>query len=91
MRVPRRRAKSTAGTGIGEGWLRRLAGYCWRFPRGVLLALGGTLLGTLVTAAIPLIQRDIVDNAILAHHQPIWIGGCRSTSSTICAPSCSAR
>jgi len=74
MRVPRRRAKSTAGTGIGEGWLRRLAGYCWRFPRGVLLALGGTLLGTLVTAAIPLIQRDIVDNAILAHHQPIWIG-----------------
>jgi ATP-binding cassette subfamily B protein len=71
MRVPRRRAKNT---GIGEGWLRRLAGYCWRYPRGVLLALGGTLLGTLVTAAIPLIQRDIVDNAILAHHQPIWIG-----------------
>jgi ATP-binding cassette, subfamily B, bacterial len=71
---PRRHQKSTAGTGTGEGWLRRLAGYCWRYPRGVLLALGGTLLGTVVTAAIPLIQRDIVDNAILAHHQAIWIG-----------------
>jgi ATP-binding cassette subfamily B protein len=39
-----------------------------------MLALGGTLLGTFVTALIPLIQRDIVDNAILAHNQPIWIG-----------------
>jgi len=74
MRVLRRRAKGATGTGTGEGWLRRLAGYCWRFPRGVLLALGGTLLGTLVTAAIPLIQRDIVDNAILAHNQAIWVG-----------------
>jgi ATP-binding cassette, subfamily B, bacterial len=71
---PWRRAKSAAGTGTGEGWLRRLIGYCWRYPRGVLLALGGTLLSTVVTAAIPLIQRDIVDNAILAHYQPIWIG-----------------
>ncbi len=72
--MPWKRPENAAGTGTGEGWLRRLAGYCWRYPRGVLLALGGTLLGTLVTALIPLIQRDIVDNAILAHHQPIWIG-----------------
>ncbi len=63
---------NTAGT--GAGWLRRLAGYCWRYPRGVTLALGGSLLATAVTAAIPLIQRDIVDNAILAHRQPIWPG-----------------
>src|SRR6516225_4471371 len=74
MRVLRRRAKGATGTGTGEGWLRRLAGYCWRYPRAVLLALGGTLLATLVTAAIPLIQRDIVDNAILAHNQAIWVG-----------------
>jgi ATP-binding cassette, subfamily B, bacterial len=74
--VPWKRAKKAADTvtGTGEGWLRRLIGYCWRYPRAVLLALGGTLLATVVTAAIPLIQRDIVDNAILAHHQPIWIG-----------------
>ncbi len=58
----------------GDGWLRRLAGYCWRYPRAVILALGGSLLATAVTAAIPLIQRDIVDNAIFAHRQPIWPG-----------------
>ncbi len=38
------------------------------------LALGGSLLATLVTAAIPLIQRDIVDNAIFGHSQAIWPG-----------------
>ena len=63
-----------AQAGTGEAWLRRLAAYCWRYPRGVLLALGGSLLATAVAAAIPLIQRDIVDNAILTHRQPIWAG-----------------
>jgi ATP-binding cassette subfamily B protein len=72
----RRRAVSgpPAGAGTGEGWLRRLAGYCWRHPRAVFLALGGSLLATAVAAVIPLIQRDIVDNAIFAHRQPIWPG-----------------
>jgi ATP-binding cassette subfamily B protein len=69
-----RRVDAPAGAGIGKGWLRRLAGYCWRYPRLVMLSLGGALLATAVAAAIPLIQRDIVDNAILAHRQPIWPG-----------------
>ncbi len=67
-------AGRSPGAGAGDGWLRRLAGYCWRYPRQVLLALGGALLATAVAAAIPLIQRDIVDNAIFAHRQPIWPG-----------------
>ncbi len=62
------------GSGTGEGWLRRLAAYCWRYPRTVILALGGSLLATVVTAVIPLIQRDLIDNAILTHAQPIWPG-----------------
>ena len=76
MRVPAPggTARERAGSGFGRGWLRRLARYCWRYPRAVVLALGGSLLATVVTAVIPLIQRDIVDNAIFAHHQPIWIG-----------------
>jgi len=78
MRLPARRGAARAsagtGTGYGRGWLRRLAGYCWRYKRAVVVALGGSLLATAVTAAIPLIQRDIVDNAIFAHRQPIWIG-----------------
>src|ERR1022692_3112549 len=57
-----------------DQWLRRLAAHCWRYPSLVLLALGGTLLATAVTAVIPLIQRNIIDNSILAHKQPIWPG-----------------
>ena len=57
-----------------ERWIRRLAGYCWRHRRLELIALGGSLLYTLVTLVIPLIQRDIVDDAILTHKQAIWPG-----------------
>ncbi|HEX6931197.1 MAG TPA: ABC transporter ATP-binding protein [Streptosporangiaceae bacterium] len=55
-------------------WLRRLAGYCWRYPRLVTFALLGSLVATVVAVIIPLIQRDIVNNAILTHRQPIWLG-----------------
>jgi ATP-binding cassette, subfamily B, bacterial len=68
----RARTRALAGSGYGQGWTRRLAAYCWRYPRGVMLALGGSLLATVATATIPLIQRDIVDNVIFAHRQPIW-------------------
>src|ERR1035441_3563083 len=57
-----------------DQWLRRLAAHCWRYRRLTLMALGGSLLATAVTAVIPLIQRDIIDNAILPHRQPIWPG-----------------
>jgi ATP-binding cassette subfamily B protein len=56
-------------------WLRRLIGYCWRYPRLVTFALLGSLVATVVAVIIPLIQRDIVNNAILTHRQPIWVGG----------------
>ena len=54
------------------GWLRRLAGYCWRYPRTVLVALAGALAATVATAAIPLVQRQIIDNVIVTHRQSIW-------------------
>src|SRR5215472_17844382 len=57
-----------------QHWLRRLIGYCWRRPRTVILSLGGALLATIIAVIIPLIQRDIVNNAILTRHQPIWLG-----------------
>ncbi len=58
----------------GSGWLRRITLYCWRYPGAMMLALAGSILATLVAVAIPLIQRDIVNDAILSHHQPIWVG-----------------
>ncbi|HET7017880.1 MAG TPA: ABC transporter ATP-binding protein [Streptosporangiaceae bacterium] len=57
-----------------QRWLRRLIGYCWRHPRNLILALLGSLFATLIAVIIPLIQRDIVNNAILTRHQPIWVG-----------------
>ena len=63
----------TAGTRASEhGWLRRLAGYCWRYRRTVLVALAGTLAATVATAAIPLVQRQIIDNVIVTHQASIW-------------------
>ena len=36
------------------------------------MALGGAALATAATAAIPLIQRQIIDNVIVTHKQSIW-------------------
>jgi ATP-binding cassette subfamily B protein len=53
-------ASARRSTAREHGWIARLAGYCWRYPRNVILALGGTLVVSAVAIAIPLIQRDIV-------------------------------
>jgi len=76
MRAPARgtAASGAPGGGTGAGWLRRLAGYCWRHPGLEIAALGGSLVATLVQATIPLIMAWIVDSAIIAHHEPIWLG-----------------
>ena len=63
----------TAGTrASGHGWLRRLAGYCWRYRRTVLIAMSGALAATVATAVIPLVQRQIIDNVIVTHQASIW-------------------
>ena len=68
-----RRTGNTAGTRASEhGWLRRLAGYCWRYPRTVLIALFGSLAATAATASIPLVQRQIIDNVIVTQRESIW-------------------
>ncbi len=36
------------------------------------MALGGTLLATVATAAIPLVQRRIIDDVIVTHRESIW-------------------
>jgi ATP-binding cassette, subfamily B, bacterial len=38
----------------------------------VLVALAGALAATVATAAIPLIQRQIIDNVIVTHQTSIW-------------------
>jgi len=59
---------------LRDMWLRRLAGYCWQHRHLVIMALGGSLVATLVQAAIPLIMAWIVDNTIIVNSHPIWLG-----------------
>nr|WP_078871667.1 ABC transporter ATP-binding protein [Streptomyces caatingaensis] len=60
-------AKETAG----QGWARRLAGYCWRYRGTVLLALGSSLAGMAVMALVPLIPKLIIDDVIGSHERPL--------------------
>ncbi|HMH36735.1 MAG TPA: ABC transporter ATP-binding protein, partial [Streptosporangiaceae bacterium] len=63
----------TAGKRTSEDkWLRRLAGYCWHHRRTVVVALAGALAATVATAAIPLVQRQIIDNVIVTQRASIW-------------------
>src|SRR6201996_8666787 len=53
-------------------WIRRLAGYCWRFKRDVIIALTGAVLYTAATLVIPLLQRNIIDNVIVSPKESVW-------------------
>jgi len=67
-------AGKALGSGYGEGWLRRLVAYCWRHKALSLVAFGASLVSTVVTALIPLIQRDVIDGPILKRSGPVWPG-----------------
>ncbi|QYX79885.1 ABC transporter ATP-binding protein [Streptomyces akebiae] len=53
-----------AQQGGDRGWARRLAGYAWRYPKDVILALGSSLAGMAVMALVPLITKVIIDDVI---------------------------
>ncbi len=55
-----------------DRWIRRLAGYCWRFKRDVIIALSGALLYAAATLCIPLLQRAVIDNVIVRHTESVW-------------------
>ena len=62
----------TTGRDARSSWLRRLTRACLRYPRNVTLALGGTLVVSLVGITIPLIQRAIVDDLTSPSQPAIW-------------------
>ncbi|MER6131542.1 ABC transporter ATP-binding protein [Streptomyces sp. NPDC001815] len=59
-----------------RGWARRLAGYAWRYPKDVLLALGASLGGMAVMALVPLITKVIIDDVVGDHTRDMapWAG-----------------
>jgi len=60
-------AKQGETPGYSQGWARRLAGYAWRHPKDVILALGASLAGMAVTALVPLVTKVIIDDVITGH------------------------
>ncbi|MER5471539.1 ABC transporter ATP-binding protein [Streptomyces sp. NPDC002685] len=59
-----------------QGWARRLAGYAWRYPKDVVLALGSSLGGMAVMAVVPLVTKVIIDDVIGDHSRGMapWAG-----------------
>ncbi|WP_405917060.1 ABC transporter ATP-binding protein [Streptomyces sp. NBC_00728] len=59
-----------------RGWARRLAGYAWRYPKDVVLALGSSLGGMAVMAVVPLVTKVIIDDVIGDHSRGMapWAG-----------------
>ncbi|MEU1531546.1 ABC transporter ATP-binding protein [Streptomyces fagopyri] len=59
-----------------RGWARRLAGYAWRYPKDVVLALGSALGGMAVLAVVPLITKVIIDDVVGNHTRSMapWAG-----------------
>jgi len=65
------RGRIAAADAPSSSWIRRLAAVSWVYRRSVLLAFGGSLLAMLATAAMPLIQRHIIDDVIITRTSPL--------------------
>ncbi|MEU1592296.1 ABC transporter ATP-binding protein [Streptomyces sp. NPDC005708] len=66
----------TAHQGETRGWAWRLAGYAWRHPADVVLALGSSLGGMAVMALVPLVTKVIIDDVVGKHTRSMapWAG-----------------
>lgn len=60
---------------VTSAWLRRIWTYCWRYRRNVLVVLATAVVGTGVGAAVPLLQRVVIDDAVQHGHRDLapWI------------------
>ncbi len=60
------------------GWLRRLAGYCLGHRRDLLTAFGAAIMGAVITAAVPLVIRHVIDQVLdpATRHDGVgpWVG-----------------
>lgn len=69
-----RKVSEKAEDAPGErGWARRLTGYCWRYKRAVVLALGASLGGMAVMAMVPLLTKIIIDDVVVGGGGGLWM------------------
>jgi ATP-binding cassette, subfamily B, bacterial len=60
----------------GPGWVRRLLPWLRPHRRNVVLSFGAALVGSAIAAAVPAIERQIVDKVIIDRSSPLapWLG-----------------
>ena len=58
-----------------KGWIRRLVPYLLAHKRDLFLAFGASLIGQGATALTPVIQKVIIDDAVIAGRRPLapWL------------------
>ncbi|HET6965872.1 MAG TPA: ABC transporter transmembrane domain-containing protein, partial [Acidimicrobiales bacterium] len=54
------------------GWIRRLLPWLRPHRRNVILAFGAALAGGAISAAVPAVEREIIDRVIVVHRQALW-------------------
>lgn len=59
-------------TSLPQGWIRRLVPYLQGSRRDLIAATAAAVAGTALQAAAPLLQRAVVDRAILHHTARLW-------------------
>lgn len=69
---PRKRPTPEPAPPEAGGWLRRLWPFLMAHKRNVFIAFGVSILGQVVAALTPLIEKTIVDDVIVGHSSPLW-------------------
>ena len=57
--------------GGDDAWLRRLFGYIWRYKRILLIASASSIAIAGIGVVVPLVQRTIIDDVIIAGNRPV--------------------
>nr|WP_202555304.1 ABC transporter ATP-binding protein [Streptomyces sp. SID4950] len=62
-----------------------MAGYAWRYPKDVVLALGSSLAGMAVLAVVPLITKVIIDDVVEDHTRSMapWAGALLAAAAVV--------
>ncbi|HWG23810.1 ABC transporter ATP-binding protein [Actinospica sp.] len=55
----------------GDGWLKRLTGYIWRYKKIVLIASASSIAIAGIGVVVPLVQRTIIDGVIIQGNRPV--------------------
>src|ERR1700733_4117980 len=67
-----RMSRARGGQPAYRSSLQRVGGYCWRHRGYLFVSVAGTIFAAALSLLIPLVQRQIIDQSVLAHHDSVW-------------------